>query len=146
MLFFPRQPEQVMWAQMVIFSCSLQSGHIEPGLCRCGIIYNSAATDSNIWWETDTCCSTAPPSWARCFPCVPNINTVITDNTDWHYTPVLTPHLATFPITWITLCINKHLNRNFHWKYFFLVFLTGDMIFSLRNVCGGGGKWLDQSG
>ena len=59
--FFPRQPGQVMWAQMVIFSCSLQSGHIEPGLCRCGIIYNSAATDSNIWWEPDTCCSTPPP-------------------------------------------------------------------------------------
>ena len=54
--FVPVSPSRPCeWAQMVIFSCSLQSGHIELGLCRCWIIYNSAATadwPSNIWWET----------------------------------------------------------------------------------------------
>ena len=69
--FFPASPcRSCEWAQMVIFSCSLQSGHIELGLCRCWNISNSAATGSSAvqhmmrnLWHSDTCCST---SWARC--------------------------------------------------------------------------------
>ena len=139
MLFFPRQPVQAMWAQMVIFSCSLQSGHIELRLCRCWIISNSAATESNIWWETwhmllhllDQMSDWSSPAQSAQSPL-----------TSWNISK--RAHSTFYIILSTNISVTIEIS---HWNYLFLPCSDWRTdIFSEECVWGRGGKSVDQSG